>query len=130
MTDTLAETLRTLGAARSSGDAAERTREPKTIMEAYKETHTTLLQFCNASTVDAVAPVWARLANSHKSEQHTVLTQEFHKVCMSRGLSTDLYAPVITATLKQMVTGLQFVGHGSEAGSHLRVSAFLGGLRW
>jgi hypothetical protein len=113
MADTIAGALRTLGATRG-GESSERSREPKTIMDAYKETHTTLLRFCNTSTVGAVAPMWTRLANSHKSEQHTVLTQEFHKVCMARGLSTELYAPVITATLKQMVTGLQFVGHGSE----------------
>ena len=33
---------------------------------------------------------------------------------MARGLSTELYKPIITATLKQMVIGLQFVGHGVD----------------
>ena len=30
------------------------------------------------------------------------------------GLSTALYTPVVTSTLKQMVTGFQFVGHGVD----------------
>ena len=33
---------------------------------------------------------------------------------MSRGLSTELYVPIITATLKQMVVGFQFVGNGVD----------------
>lgn len=33
---------------------------------------------------------------------------------MARGLSTELYVPVITMALKQMVVGLQFTGHGSD----------------
>jgi hypothetical protein len=97
MAETIAGALRTLGVARGGGAADDggRGREPKTIVEAYKETHPTLLRFCNASTVDAVAPVWARLANSHKSEQHTVLTQELHNVCMARGMSTQSMRPLL-----------------------------------
>ena len=83
-------------------------------MEAYKETYKTLLRFCNVARVDEVAPVWPRIANCHKSEQHIVLTQELQKVCMSRGLSTELYVPVITTALKQMVVSFQFTGHGSD----------------
>jgi hypothetical protein len=61
-----------------------------------------------------VAQVWLRLANSHKSEQHVVLTQELQKVCRARGMSAELYAPVITTTLQQMVVGFQFAGHGVD----------------
>lgn len=111
--------LRTLGLAPTAGGAAEGEDErsvkaPKTIAEAYKETYRTLLRYCNVASPENVAPIWARLANCHKSEQHTVLSQEFQKVCLSRGLSTELYAPVITTTLKQMVVGFQFGGHGVD----------------
>lgn len=58
--------------------------------------------------------MWQRLANCHKSEQHTVLVQEFHKVCQSQGLSTELYTPIVTAALRQMVIGFLFVGHGAN----------------
>lgn len=41
--------------------------------------------------------------------------QEFQKVCMARGLSTELYSPaVVTTTLKQMLVGFLFVGHGVD----------------
>ena len=114
--------LQALNAARGTGggvaavgeDGARVGREPKTVAEAYKETYPTLLRFCNVMRVDEVAPVWSRLANCLKSEQHVVLTQEFQRVCMSRGLSTELYVPVITTTLKQMVIGFQFIGHGAD----------------
>lgn len=112
----VAGALQALGLARAleGGEAAAGVKPPKTILEAYKETHTTLLRFCNANSPDTVAPVWLRLANCHKSEQHTVLTQELQKVCMARGLATEIYTPVITTTLKQMITGLQFAGHGID----------------
>ena len=68
-----------------------------------------LLRCCNVTEeVGDVAPVWRRLAKCQKSEQHTLLTQELQKVCVSRGLSTQLYAPIVTMTLKQMIVGLQF----------------------
>ncbi|KAI2492493.1 hypothetical protein MHU86_22073 [Fragilaria crotonensis] len=116
--DAAAVLLRTLGMARGGdtlgrgGDGGRAEREVKTIADAYNETYTTLLRYCNVATPESVAPVWTRLANCHKSEQHTVLTQELQKVCMSRGLSSELYAPIITTLLKQMVVGFQFVGHG------------------
>ena len=104
-----------LGAVADDGDAGPRvTREAKTIMDAYKETYVTLLRYGNVGRSEDVAPLWTRLANCSKSEQHTVLTQEFHKACMARGLSTELYTPIVTTTLKQMVVGLQFNGHGSD----------------
>ena len=33
---------------------------------------------------------------------------------MAKGLATELYTPVVTTSLKQMVTGFQFVGHGAD----------------
>ena len=33
---------------------------------------------------------------------------------MSRGLATELYTPVVTAALKQMIVSFQFVGHGVD----------------
>lgn len=89
-------------------------REPKTVADTYRETYRTLLRFSNVGSIAELSPVWNRLANCHKSEQHTILTQEFHKVCMSRGLSTEYYAPIVTTTLKQMVMSFQFVGHGPD----------------
>ena len=100
------------GAANVGGD--DRTKEPKTIQEVYKETYMTLLRFCNVAQPSDVAPIWSRLANCSKSEQQTVIVQELQRVCMSRGLSTALYTPVVTAGLKQMITGFQFVGHGAD----------------
>jgi hypothetical protein len=32
------------------------------------------------------------------------------KLCMARGLSTELYVPVVTTILKQMIVGLRFPG--------------------
>lgn len=119
--EAFAGALRALGTARGGTadvplgeDGARAIREMKTIADTYKETYHTLLRFCNVTRVDEVAPLWIRIANCLKSEQHVVLTQELQKICMSRGLSTELYVPVITATVKQMVVGFQFAGHGSD----------------
>ena len=112
--------LRTHGLARAATrddrdeEDAVRPKEPRTITEAYKETYRMLLRYCNVGEPGNVAPVRPRLANCHKSEQHTVLSQELQKVCMARGLSTELYAPVITTTLKQMVVAFQFAGYGPD----------------
>ena len=88
--------------------------EPISILEAYKETHQVLLRFCNVKEASDVAPLWKRLANCHKSEQHTLLTQEMQEVCVARGLTTQLYVPVVTTTIKQMVVGFQFAGHSPD----------------
>lgn len=118
-TEALVGAIRALTAPRTgratdgAGDEAE-LREPKTVADAYRETYRTLLRFGNVGSVAELAPLWNRLANCHKSEQHTILTQEFHKVCMARGLSTEYYAPIVTTSLKQMVVGFQFVGHGPD----------------
>ena len=58
--------------------------------------------------------MWARLANCTKGEQHTILVQEFQKVCTARNQTTKIYTPVITAGLKQMITSFQFNGHGID----------------
>lgn len=115
--ETLAGALRLLDASRTTRGGREgedAIRAPKTIADAYKETFPTLLKYCKAETIKGVAPLWHRLANCHKGEQHIVLTQELQKVCMARGLSTELYVPVITSTLKQMVVSLQFTGYGAD----------------
>ena len=41
---------------------------PKSVAEAYRETYRTLLRFNNVGSVDALTPLWSRLANCHKSE--------------------------------------------------------------
>ncbi|KAI2502315.1 hypothetical protein MHU86_12119 [Fragilaria crotonensis] len=102
------------GAPTDVGGQRMAARESKTIVDAYKETYLTLLRYGNVNRPEDVAPVWIRLANCSKSEQHIVLSQELQRVCMARGLSTEIYNPVITATLKQMVSGLQFEGHGAD----------------
>ena len=96
-------------------DGVSRARgDPKSIIEAYKETHQVLLRFCNVKEANDVSPVWERLANCHKSEQQTLLTQEMQKVCVARGLTTQLYVPVVTTTIKHMVVGFQFPGHSPD----------------
>lgn len=89
-------------------------REPKSLREAYRETYVTLLRHCRVETVNEVAPVWKRLANAAKAEHQTVLQQECTKVCLAHQLAPELYSPVITATIKQMVTNLNFAGVGIE----------------
>lgn len=91
-------------------ERARSSREPKTIVEAYRETHCVLLRFCNVASPDNVAPTWGRLSNCHKGEQHTLLTQEMLKVCMAQGLLTELYVPVVTTILKKMIMGFQSPG--------------------
>lgn len=79
------------GEAEHGGEAGRGGRVTKSIVDAYNETYTTLLRYCcNVMTAESEAPVWTRLANCHKSEQHTVLTQELQKVCVARGLSSEL----------------------------------------
>ena len=117
-TGALAGALQALTEVRAGrgGGADDRTapREAKTIQEAYRETYPTLLRYCNVTVPESVAPLWNRLANATKGEYHNIITQEFQRVCMARGLSTDIYVPVVTAGLKQMITGFQFVGNGID----------------
>lgn len=113
VTNTLAGALRALSG-REGGTDDRAPREPKGVHEVYRETYRTLLRFGNVAQVEQLAPVWRRLANCSKSEQHTILVQEFQRVCMARGLSTELYVPIVTSALKQMVIGFQFAGHGVD----------------
>lgn len=115
MTGTLAGALRALTRPGTGGEVDDRgPREVKTVQDVYKETFTTLLRFCNVTSPTDVAPVWARLANCGKSEQHTIITQDMQRMCMARGLATNLYTPIVTTGLKQMITGFMFVGHGVD----------------
>ena len=112
---TLAGALRALTGARGATEMeGGAPREPKSVQEVYRETFGTLLRYCNVAVATDVAPVWGRLANCAKSERHTILVQEFQRVCMARGLSAELYTPIVTASLNQMVLGFQFVGHGVD----------------
>ena len=89
-------------------------RDIMTVVDAYKETHRVLLCYCNVTSPDDVAPVWKQLPNGNKSKQHTLLTQETQKVYMACRLSTELYVPVVTTSLKQMITRFQFMGHSTD----------------
>lgn len=74
-------------------------------MQVYRETFLVLLRYCQVETVGEVASLWARLANVAKAEQYSVIQQELtRRVCVGRGLTPDLYCPVLTTRLKQMVT--------------------------
>ena len=92
----------------------ERSKEPRTIREAYKETYPTLMRYCRVQTAKEVAPLWDRLANAHKGEQQTILQQEFAKVCAHRRLNPELGCPVVTTALKQMVMSFNFTGFGPD----------------
>ena len=78
----MAGVLRTLGLARGprgdpEDDEERAPKAPKTIVEAYTDTYRILLRFFTVSEEPgSVAPVWLRLANCHKKEQHTVLTRQ------------------------------------------------------
>lgn len=117
-TEAFAGAIRALVSTRRTGGGTEEgddeAKLPRSIAETYRETYRTLLRFCNVASVDEVAPFWARLARCHKSEQHTVMSQEFQRVCMARGLSTEIYVPIVTTILKQMVVSFQFAGHGPD----------------
>jgi hypothetical protein len=94
----LAGALRALTGSRAEDgdDDQAASREPKKLHDVYKETYWSLLRFCDVERPEDVVPVWTRLANCTKSEQHTILTQEFQWVCMARGLATELYTPIVT----------------------------------
>ena len=73
-----------------------------------------LQRFCHVDNVEGLAPIWGRLARGAKSELQSILQQEFSRVCTGRGLSTDYYCPAVTSSIKQLVTGLNFAGHGQD----------------
>ena len=70
----------------------------------------------HSNVVDSIARQWTDCSSGVlvKREQHTILVQEFQRVCMARGLSMEFYVPVVTASLKQMIVGFQIVGHGVD----------------
>lgn len=94
--------------------AGAREREPKGVAEAYRETYPVLLRYCQVQNVDEVAPIWKRLANGTKGEQQSIIQQEMTRVCGGRGLTPDLYCPVVTTGLKQMIASLNFAGNGPD----------------
>lgn len=116
LTAHLARTLLAAGgggpAFRDEGETGE--KGPKTVREAFKETFPLLLRFNRVDQVEEVAPIWARLANSHKSEHQIILQQEFAKVCTARDLAPELHCPVVTTKLKQMVLSFNFTGAGPD----------------
>ena len=97
----------TLGAERGA-------REARGVTDAYKETHAVLQRFCHVDNVDGLAPIWSRLARGVKCEVLSILQQEMNRVCIGRGLGPDIYCPTVSSKLKQLVTGLAFVGHGQD----------------
>ena len=115
ITRTLAGALRALTRASGAGGGTDGgTKEPKSISEVYRETYSTLLLYCRVTEPSAVAPVWKRLANCAKSERYTIVTQELQRVCMERKLAPEVYVPVVTTALLQMIVGFQFTGFGSD----------------
>ena len=102
------------GQAQRPADNPGNEREPKKqIQDVYRKTYQeALLRYSRVEQVDDLAPVWRRLANSTKPEQQTMLSQELTNVCLARGLALELYAPVITINLKQMISGFAFAGTG------------------
>ena len=89
-------------------------REPKGVLEAYRETYPVLHRFCHVDNVEDLAPLWARLARGAKSELQSILQQELMRVCTGRGLTPDVFCPAVTTHIKQLVTGLNFGGHGQD----------------
>ena len=115
ITGTLAGALRALTRASGGGGTDGGTKEPKSISEVYRETYGTLLLYCRVTESSAVAPVWTRLANCAKSERYTIVTQELQCVCMERKkLAPEVYVPVVTTALLQMIVGFQFAGFRSD----------------
>ena len=101
---------------RQIAEGVSGTRNPrvKTVEEACCETYPVLLRFCHVDTVDALAPIWSRQARGSKGEIYSILQQEFTKVCTGRGLTPDVYCPAVTTNVKQLVTSLNFAGHGKD----------------
>ena len=77
-----------------------------------KATYVLLLRHTRVERTEDLAPLWRRLANAAKAEQQTVIHQELTNVCVNRGLAPELYSPVVSTTIKQMITGFTFAGIG------------------
>lgn len=99
----------------ATGAADDRaTRAPKSVEEAYRETHMLLQRVCHVDSIEGLAPIWGRLARGSKIEAQSIIQQELTKVCAGRGLSPDIYCPAVTTSINQLVTGLNFAGHGPD----------------
>jgi hypothetical protein len=86
--DAMAAAVQQLAA--NVGDLSDRgTREPRGVLEAYRETHTVLQRYCQVATVEELAPIWSRLARGAKGEQQSILQQELTRVCTARGLTPE-----------------------------------------
>jgi hypothetical protein len=97
-----------------SGVGNRGARAPRKVEEAYRETYTVLQRFCHVDNVEGLAPIWGRLARGSKAELQSIVQQELSRVCTGSGLSTDHYCPAVTSNIKQLVTGLNFGGHGQD----------------
>lgn len=108
---TVLEAMRQLTADVSS-DRTEST--PRGVEEAYRVTYTLLQRLYQVDTVEGLAPIWGRLARGSKGETQSIIQHELTKVCGGRGLSPDVYCPAVTTSIKQLVTDLNFAGHGPD----------------
>jgi hypothetical protein len=83
--------------AENVGGSGRRTREAnRGVTESYRETFLVLLQFCQVFTMKEAAPIRACLANGSKGEYQSVNQKELtQQVCVGRGLTPDLYYPVV-----------------------------------
>ena len=114
--DTLAATVRLL-AERTDGERS--TREPKSVAEAYRETHLMLQRFCQVENADGLAPIWGRLARGSKGKLQSILQQELIKVCTGRGLTPDVYSPAVTSKLKQLIRKCNIVSFNFKCECHI-----------
>jgi hypothetical protein len=94
MTGTLVGALQALIEARAERGAGDGTRgvpqEPKTMQEAYRETYHTVVHYSVSATLWHSQKPWHPFADANKSENHTIIAQEFQCVCMAQGLLTDI----------------------------------------
>jgi hypothetical protein len=73
-----------------------------------------LQRFRHVESIEGLAPIWGCLARGVKGEVLSILQQEMNRVCTGCGLAPDIYCPAVTSKIKQLVTGLGFVGHGQD----------------
>lgn len=97
--------------AENAGAGWHSSREPRGVRDAYRETYPVLQRFCHVSTVEELAPLWGCLPQGGKGEQQSILQQELTRVCSGRSLTPEVYCPMVTMEVKQMVASLHFAGH-------------------
>ena len=68
----VAELMRAFGEgqAQRAGNAVGLDREPKQVQDVYRETYLLLLRHTRVEQTEELAPLWRRLENSAKAEQH------------------------------------------------------------